>query len=816
MVVAPLRVARLAVLSLLVLALLATPLLAQGNGRIEGTVLDKNGIPVFDAVVTMEDGSTAITDSSGRFALDSVPAGDHTLSISYAGETAEPKGVAVAAGETTTVEERLPWELSLAETITVTSASRRAERIVEAPAAVTVLSIQDIEQEAAHGQLPKLLEFTPGVELTQSGVYDFNLNTRGFNSSLNRRVVTLVDGRDPSVPFLGAQEWAAISFPLDDLAAVEMVRGPSSALYGANAFNGVLSLVTKAPRDSAGGIFRLTGGDLSTINADLRHAGSLGNEWYYKFVAGWRQSDDFTVSRNRSVEYAGLPREAIPLVLENETEVGLGGLRFDKHLANGHVATVEGGYADLQGPAFQSGIGRVQLVDVQKPWARVNYNAPRWNFLSTWDGRDGEQRSLASGAQLFLDSTTYNLELQGNLDLAGGRGRVVGGLTYSDKTIDTADAAGRQTLTFREVGSESQAAFAQLEWDLASNLRLVLAGRYDDSTLHDSQFSPKGSLVWAVRPAHTLRFSYNEAFQVANFSEFFLQARTTLPGTTISSINLAALENALRPLLGGVSLGFSNIPVLALGNEDLELEKVKTWEIGYTGALGSNAYMTLDYYNSEAENFISDLLPNLGATGRVNSSFGAYAPPSALSAQARAVVLAQLAALAAGNPALRGVLPFLSNNADGAPIIALATYTNFGQVDSQGAEFGLDYRKGNWNVHGQYTWFDFDIVDTNGLPRTQLEPNTPESSYGLSLGYTADRWSAGVSSRFVDDFRWIVGPFNGVVEAYSVVDLNAAFDVNDRIGLSLNVSNLFDDEHYESFGGDILGRRALASVSFSW
>jgi iron complex outermembrane receptor protein len=207
--------------------------------------------------------------------------------------------------------------------------------------------------------VPKLLEFTPGVEVTQSGLYDFNLNTRGFNSSLNRRVVTLVDGRDPSVPFLGAQEWAAISFPMDDLQNVELVRGPSSALYGANAFNGVLNMVTKNPRDTGGGLFRLTAGELETLNLDFRHAAEISDSWAYKFVAGWRESGDFTVSRNASIEYPGLPREAIPLQVLDDDEIGLAGLRFDKYFASGHVATIEGGYAQLQGPAFQTGIGRV-------------------------------------------------------------------------------------------------------------------------------------------------------------------------------------------------------------------------------------------------------------------------------------------------------------------------------------------------------------------------------------------------------------------------------------------------------------------------
>ena len=75
---------------------------------------------------------------------------------------------------------------------------------------------------------------------------------RGFNDPFNRRVLTLVDGRDVSMPSLGTQEWAAIGFPLDDLESAELIRGPGSALYGTDAFNGVLDLITRAPQAQPG------------------------------------------------------------------------------------------------------------------------------------------------------------------------------------------------------------------------------------------------------------------------------------------------------------------------------------------------------------------------------------------------------------------------------------------------------------------------------------------------------------------------------------------------------------------------------------
>ncbi|HEX2222566.1 MAG TPA: TonB-dependent receptor, partial [Thermoanaerobaculia bacterium] len=674
----------------------------------------------------------------------------------------------------------------------------------------TVIPEEQIERESASGQLPKLLEFTPGAEVTQSGIYDFNFNTRGFNSSLNRRVVTFVDGRDPSVPFLAAQEWSALSFPLDDLASVELVRGPSSALYGANAYNGVLNLTTKAPRNSQGGEVRLTGGELASTNADLRWAGAVSDNNYFKVVGGYRQSEDFTRSRNVTVEYPGLPRERIPLVLD-ENEIVFGGLRFDHYFSDNHILTLEGGHASVEGPTTQTGIGRVQLLDVARPWGRFNFSTLRWNFLGSYNRRDAEQVSLATGAPLFLDDENVNLELQGNAEFAGGKGRLVGGVSYTEESIDTANDAGRQTLVFEPVDSDQQAVFAQADYNLTSRLKLVLAARYDESSLHDAQFSPKGSLVFGINPNNTLRLSYNEAFQVANYSELFLQAPTVIPGTTTASLNLSAIENALRPLLGTTQLGFGNIPVLALGNEDLELEEITSYEIGYSGIFGRKAFLTIDYYQNQLENFITDLLPNIGTPlGRLNTNFRPYAPPSTLPEPVRQAILG---ALQANLPPT--LFPFLSNNVNGAPIVALASYTNFGEVDTQGVDVGLNlYTTDKLTLDFAYSWFDFEIKQD--IPGDPIKPNAPENQFKFGATWAADTYDLAVKYRWVEDFEWFVGPFRGEVPSYDLVDLTANYHFGDAWTIGATVSNLLDEEHWETFGGDILGRRALGYVGFRW
>ncbi len=817
---------RVVPLVLVVLFLGAGLAAAQAPGRVEGRVTRAaDGTGLGGVLVRIEEvEAVAVTEPNGSFVLTNVPPGSYTVHFELLDRTDSEAGVEVTSGGTTRLDKSVDWDVSFAETITVTSASRRVERITEAPAAVTLVTEQEIEREASHGQLPKLLEFTPGAEVTQSGVYDFNFNTRGLNSSLNRRVVTLIDGRDPSVPFLGAQEWGAISFPLDDLQSAELIRGPSSALYGANAYNGVLNLTTKQPRYSQGGEVRLTAGELSTTNADFRWATGLGNEFYLKVLGGYHASGDYSVSRNVAPEYGTgfctvsgqqdcLPRERIPLVIEDDNEVKFGGVRLDKYLASGSFFTLEGGRATLEGPVFQTGIGRVQLTDVDRPWGRFNFTSTHWNLLGTWNRREAnDQRSLASGVPLFLDDENWAVELQGNSEFAGGRGRVVGGISYSEEEIDSANAQGRQTLVFRPVDSDSQAAYAQVDFDLTESLKLVLAGRYDESSLHDSRFSPKGSLVWGINPNHTLRFTYNEAFQVANYSEFFLQANTVLPGTTTAALNLSAVENALRAQIPTLPpLGFANIPVLALGNQNLEVEEIESWEVGWSAILGRRAFLTVDYYQSTLTNFITDLLGNLGTPlGRLNTEFGPYAPPAALPEPVRQAIINTLRSVLP--PTL---FPFLSNNLDGSPIVALASYTNFGEVETQGIDTALHVSLSpRWTLDTNFSWFDFEVQQD--IPGDPLQPNAPERSFKAGVGYLGQSYDAALKVRWVDEFEWFVGPFRGTVPSYEVVDLSGNYHINDNWSVGVNISNLFDDEHFEAFGGDLLERRALGHVAFSW
>ncbi|HVS00479.1 MAG TPA: TonB-dependent receptor, partial [Thermoanaerobaculia bacterium] len=430
--------------------------------------------------------------------------------------------------------------------------------------------------------------------------------------------------------------------------------------------------------------------------------------------------------------------------------------------------------------------------------SRLNFNSLHWNFLTYYDKRVAkDQVALSSGALLFEDSSNLHGEIQGNTGFAGGKGFLVGGIAYHEQDVDTSNEQGFHTLMAEAKSENQQAAFGQLEYNFTDKLKAVVAARVDESTLHDTQVSPKGSIVYSFTPNHTVRVTYNQAFQVPNYSELFLRAPAGAPITAF-----APLEAALAPLLGGRTLGLRSIPILAFGNENLDVEEITSYEVGYSAILSSKLFLTLDYYQSEIENFVTDLLPG------VNPEFPGYTPPAFLPAAVQAQILATLRgglgpANFAGLTAVNG-LPAL-----------VFSYTNAGVVDTQGIDLGLNYYVTNqWVVDFSYSWFDFEVQEQLALDR--LLPNAPENKVSAGLTYSGERFGASMKYRWVDDFPWAAGVFVGDVPSYNIVDLSGRYDISDSWQVGVDISNLFDEENFQSFGGDLLSRRALGHVSFSW
>jgi iron complex outermembrane receptor protein len=769
------------------------------HGRIQGQV-KKAGNPVEGVDVFLEERSlSTITDINGVYSFNRIPPGKYTLTFTHEKNSLTKEAVAVEDGVTTVCDVDVEWDVLLSHTITVYAASRHTERVVDAPAAVSVVEESKIERESGHGQLPKILEALSGVDSTQSGLYDFNVNTRGFNSFFNRRVLALIDGAELSGVSIDSPQWESISTFMDDLASMEMVRGPGSALYGAGAYNGVLNITSKDPRYTPGGLVRFSLGELSMGLLDLRYAGRLSRGWYFSILGGYLDSGDFSVSRNASVEYSGLPMEIAPLPLK-KTERLHAKVRLDKHFASGDILTIETWILDHKGGTVLSPSGRMQGLRTQAPRVRLNFRSSHWNALLYGYLADWEGFSLGSGTSMFNRQYKVHGEVQAFTNFAKEKGRIVGGFSLRRQGCDTADKAGVQTFLSGPRNDHMEAVFGQVDYGLTERLKVVLASRLDFSSLHEPRFSPKVAAVYRLGPSHSVRLSFNRAFQAPNYTQYFLMAQAGPP------VDLSALEDGLSAAFGmDLGLGFKSVPLLALGNRNLRVEGITSYEIGYSGLIARKLILNVDYYRSRLKNFVTDMLP------LVNPDYGPYAPPSNLLPEIRSAVLEALAANLP--PELYAVM---SNNLeDRSAIFALVSCTNAGKVNTQGIELDLKYFFNKYlTADLGYTWFDFAVREE--LAQDPIVPNTPGHRFNVGAAYTSDRIDASILYRWVDEFPWGCGIFVGPVGSYGLVNVIANYHLTNGFSLGLNISNLLNDKHYELFGGDILARNIVATFSYRW
>lgn len=720
--------------------------------------------------------------------------------------TAAGLALLLAAAGPLQSQEAEPETPSFAETLTVEAASRQSEPIAEAPSAVTVFEAEEIERQATHGQLPRLLAGAPGVDLVQSGVYDWNLNARGFNRPVNRRILTLLDGREPSLAILaGGQEWGSAGLPLDEIAKIELVRGPGAALYGAGAYNGVLALTTKTPRESRGLRLGLTAGELDTQRLDARWGGEIGNGFWVKLVGSSQESDDFTRPRVGRVEYEPLPREAIEPERGRIRARWLSA-RLDREMGESRLLTIEAGDMAHAGITTITESGRVQRQEVSGPWARFALGGNRWDLLGTYTRREADRElHLSTGFEDYFEESRATAEIRRTADFARGKGRLTGGAFYSEIRVDTADPQGRQTLFTEAQSAENSALFGQASYDVSGSLEAVASLRWDESNLHDDRFSPRLALVWAAHPFHTLRLSWSSAFQSPTLAEVYLDLPVAAP------LDLSVLEQSLAPLLGGTSLGLGSVPLVAAGNPDLGIEEITSLELGYTAILGRHAFLTVNAYRSELENFTTPLLPTSGTSLGLfaRDSFTPYRPPAGLSPEASGAVLAALAAALPPD-----LFAALSLRPDGTPFIPLLSYTSFGLVETRGLEAGLNLAFDPWRIDLSYTRFEFDV--RKAARESPLAANAPENQAGFGIAYSKGRFDGGLRARWVDGFPWQSGVFAGEVPAYTVVDLSWNTELKAGWRAGVDVTNLLDDEHYEIFGGDLLRRRALLHLTYDW
>lgn len=801
---------------------------ASAQGTIKGVITDKESGSALAGIRIQlwqmgKAGKGAYSKSNGAFMLAFVAAGKYTVSFSGVGRKRQEVSAEVKDGETVTLDAALETETAKLENITVYGAARREQKLTDAPAAISTVMPDDIRRATAHGQLGKTLEHIQGVDVVQSGMNDFNINTRGFNNSINRRMLVLLDGRDPSTPLLNLVEWNSFQTDIADVKSLEVVRGPGSALYGANAYNGVINITTNAPRDVLGGRMSITYGQYGTLRSSVRYAGMINDNWSYKINAGYsRQNQDWMVSRqrdttkpNNGLEYPGIAFD----VLGNRQGVGVIGsidslinahrtafnnfitARVDYNFSDDERILAEGGFSKYGNEYFVNSTGRILIPDVEKPFARIAYNSPHWNVQAQWTNRYTPipQIVMNAAATSAENSDIMAIEAQWNESFLNGDLKVVAGASHETQSVNTTIIGALPLLAPDNQNHNFSGFYGQAEYNLLKNLQIVGAARLDRSSYFETQFSPKGAIVYSPVENHTFRVTVNRSFLRPSYGDRFRRSPGGVP------VNLAKIDSTISAQTGAPMLGLSaTTPVWNLGNPEVGVETAMSYEFGYKGIISEDLFVTVDAYINRRRNFISNPLGGLAPT-----VFPAvrYANAAANDSLKKMIGQANFDRLATYNDPTTG---------KAAPAFIVTT-TNIGLVQEIGAEIGANYYPmKQLMLFGNFAYLEADTVE-NTVPTNKIQPNTSPYRYNIGAQYNvSDQFDATLSFRYVEGFTWIAGLVEGYVPSYGVLNLNANYKVMKGLQIGVNVFNLLDRRHYEIFGGTILQRYITGTASYSF
>lgn len=787
--------------------------IAYSQTHISGKIISDEGEPVKSVMVKVSTlNSYLISDSKGEFEFEINEPGNYSIDVNSVSWSLPQKYKLIVSDEKQiNISLKVVPKVYLFDDLVVFGASKMPEKITESPAAILVQYPSEIEIASRKGQIAKSMQGMTGVDILQNGSSDFIVNTRGFNNGLNRRVLVLQDGRDAAMPLLGAQEWNSFALPLDEFAKVELVRGPSASLYGANAFNGVLNLTSYAPREVIGTKVSLLAGDYETFRGDIRHAGVLG-DFSYKVTFGHQQTLNFSKRRDsvKFLEYPGIALERRVLTDDNrQTFSTYGTARVDYNFTTDRRLVSEFGYSRSGNETYVFGLGRTLVTDVARPYLRLGYNSERVNIHAHWMQRSVQDTMwlMVPNAPLLDDSQDFLIDIQHNFFLTDNL-HFIWGLSEQFQQIRTSG-----TSIPDDVDADFTGLYSQLEWKINPLFKLVGSARIDHASIHSTQFSPRAALVFSPEPDHQFRFSVGRSFQRPNYSELYRltpDAPAFTPGGG-PPVNFNAVSNAIADsimVLSGVrpdiDLNISSTRARAVGNDNLKVEKNIGFEFGYKGIFSEKLFITADFYYNRLTDFITNFLPG------VNKNIEKWSAnlPDSLSQYNGLVYDMVMNSLSERDRERLSIL-------NGEPTFVVSNF-NVGKVDQFGIELGINYYITDaFRLGANYSYYDYEVISNNSSQ--PLLPNTSPHKINLSIAYIQPKkYDAELTFNYTEGFEWLAGTYFGNVPSYAVLNFTAGYYITDGLHLGINVNNVLNREYYQVFGGTFLPRYSTMKISYEF
>ena len=564
------------ILPSLLLLITALPAAAQ-EGALSGTVtVDQSGVGLsaVQVEVHLADGTAVkggFTGASGAYRLTEIPAGTYLVSFTLPGwATVEDTDIAITSGQTTSLSVTMAERSFSLNPITVTT-SRRVEKALDAPAAIEVVTREDIAERPAVTPSDHVKE-QAGVDFVATGLQQSYVVVRGFNNIFSGATLNMTDYRISRVPGLRVNISHFTPTTSSDLERVEVVLGPGSALYGPNAANGVIHFITQSPIDDPGVNLSLaTGlrqqGDTAdgvssssegTLQAEGRvawanDAKTFGLKLSGQFFGGtdFEYNDPVEVQQqayaDACIAAAYNPADPDCFRFSGDLDIGTaegqaelktrvdnvaGGrdydlkrwgldLRADFRPSPDMAVVLAGGHSDAVNSIDLTGIGGAQVQNWGYWYAQGRWNWKRLFAQVFWNKSDNNDTYLLRSGRPLVDQSYQTVaQLQHGFDLNPQHVLTYGVdfLYTNPQSEGTLNGRNEDDDDVSEVGG-----YVQYDGRFTDKWKLVAAGRVDDhSRLEDPVFSPRAALVFKPSPERSIRASYNRAFSTPNTLNLFL------------------------------------------------------------------------------------------------------------------------------------------------------------------------------------------------------------------------------------------------------------------------------------------------------
>lgn len=486
-------------------------------------------------------------------------------------------------------------KLSLQElmNLDVTSVSRQAEPYKDAPAAIEVITGDDIRRSGA-SSIPEALRLADNLDVAQVSSSAWDISARGFNSAVGDKLQVLIDGRSVYTPLFSGVIWNMQDYLLEDIDRIEVISGPGGALWGENAVNGVINITTKSAQDTQGVYLEAGGGTELQDFTGMRYGGTLASNVFFRVYG----------------KYFDQGAEVFPdgASAHDSWNRAQGGFRIDDLAMSSDVLTLQGdlftgdtdtlpageGTPQMEGTTFgANGLARWTHTFAEDADMTLQTYYDRTHIAAPFQGSG----SIPAGI-LFDDLNTFDLDFQDRFPL-GSWNRVIWGLGYRF-TGDTVADAPLVAFEPNRLDQSLYSSFLQDQIKLHENLYLTLGSKFEDNPYTGFEVEPNVRLQWNVTDQQMIWGAISRAVRAPSRYD----------------------RDLFEPSPGyGLLLGTSN--------STFESETVIAYELGYRAQLAGNVSASLNtFYNHYDDlrslNYILGATPSLPLVFENNDEGNTY------------------------------------------------------------------------------------------------------------------------------------------------------------------------------------------------